>query len=185
MRRAEASWIGSCAVDHLTDLLVASRDGDPAAFAEVVRAAQADVWRFVAHLVGRDHADDVAQDTFVRAFRALPQYRGDAAARTWLLAIARRAGADHIRRLRRQRRLHARLEAHAEPTATTSRASELLDLVHRLGPDRQEAFVLTQVVGCSYAEAAEVCGVPVGTIRSRVARAREELVVHARAAESA
>lgn len=172
-------------MDHLTDLLVASRDGEPAAFAEVVRAAQTDVWRFVAHLVGRHDADDVAQDTFVRAFCALPRYRGEAAARTWLLAIARRAAADHIRRLRRHRRLRARLEVHAAAAEAPGRPSELLDLIHRLGPDRQEAFVLTQVVGCSYAEAADVCDVPVGTIRSRVARAREELVVHARAAESA
>jgi RNA polymerase sigma-70 factor, ECF subfamily len=44
-------------------------------------------------------------------------------------------------------------------------------------PERREAFVLTQVAGLSYAEAAEICGCPVGTIRSRVARAREDLVV--------
>ena len=49
-------------------------------------------------------------------------------------------------------------------------------LLAELDPDRREAFVLTQVVGLSYAEAAEVCGCPVGTIRSRVARARDHLV---------
>ena len=49
--------------------------------------------------------------------------------------------------------------------------------VGALTPDRRDAFVLTQLVGLSYPEAAEVCGVPVGTIRSRVARAREDLVV--------
>lgn len=50
------------------------------------------------------------------------------------------------------------------------------DLLDRLDPDRREAFVLTQLLGLSYAEAAEVAGCPVGTIRSRVARARADLV---------
>jgi RNA polymerase sigma-70 factor, ECF subfamily len=50
------------------------------------------------------------------------------------------------------------------------------DLVARLAPTQREAFVLTQITGCSYAEAAELCGVQIGTIRSRVARARLELI---------
>ncbi len=171
-------------MDDLTALLVASRD-DPDGFAEVVRAAQPSVWRFVAHLVGPADADDVAQDSFVRAFRALPQYRAEASARTWLLAIARRAAADHVRSARRRRRLRARLEAHAATELAPGPAPELSDLVTRLAPERRDAFVLTQIVGCSYEEAAAVCAVPVGTIRSRVARAREELVQRARAAETA
>jgi len=175
-------------VDDLTALLVASRDGDPATFAEVVRGAQADVWRFVAHLVGPAEADDVTQDCFVRAYRARTGFRGDASARTWLLAIARRAAADHVRSQQRRRRLRARLEHHAgslSPPPAGGAAPELEDLVARLEPGRREAFVLTQVIGCSYEEAAGICGVPLGTIRSRVARAREELVARARAAETA
>jgi RNA polymerase sigma-70 factor (ECF subfamily) len=57
-------------------------------------------------------------------------------------------------------------------------------LVDELAPDQREAFVLTQMIGCSYLEAAEVCGVPIGTIRSRVARAREELVDAVRRSET-
>ena len=56
------------------------------------------------------------------------------------------------------------------------------DLVTSLPPAQREAFVLTQISGCSYAEAAEMCGVEIGTIRSRVARARQELVELVRAA---
>lgn len=186
MGLSERAPVWSHPVDDLTALLVASRDGDPATFAEVVRAAQADVWRFVAHLVGPAEADDVTQDCFVRAYRGRSAYRGDASARTWLLAIARRAAADHVRARRRGRRLRARLEEHARPRIHDAGATaELADLVARLEPGRREAFVLTQVVGCSYEEAAGICGVPVGTIRSRVARAREELVARARAAETA
>ena len=67
------------------------RDGDRSALLHALRASQADVWRLATHLVGPQEADDVTQDVFVRAWRALPAYRGDASARTWLLAIARRA----------------------------------------------------------------------------------------------
>jgi RNA polymerase sigma-70 factor (ECF subfamily) len=124
----------------------------------------------------------------VRAWRALPAFRGDASGRTWLLAIARRACADAVRARTRGRRLAGRIEAEAA-VGTPAIGDEvgdlaLAELVHRLEPGRREAIVLTQVAGCSYAEAASVCGVPVGTIRSRVARAREDLLELIRAAET-
>jgi RNA polymerase sigma-70 factor (ECF subfamily) len=174
-------------VDELTRLLVAGRDGDRAAFGAVIRRSQADVWRLAAHLVGREDADDVTQEVFLRVYRALPGYRGEASARTWVLAIARRTCADVIRRTRRRRRLHERVAAHrADPSTPAGESSVCLgDLVARLDDDRRSAFVLTQVVGCSYQEAAEVCGTPVGTIRSRVARARLDLLEQLRAADTA
>ncbi len=174
-------------MDDLTRVLVAARDGDAEAFRRFVRASQADVWRLVAALVSRDEADDIAQDTYVRAWRALPAYRADASARTWLLAIARRAAADALRRRVRHRRLLGRLGTHAEvgSVADGEGADAITRLVADLEPDRRAAFVLTQVVGCSYAETAAVLGVPVGTVRSRVARARDDLVRVVRAAETA
>jgi RNA polymerase sigma-70 factor (ECF subfamily) len=174
-------------VDDLTRLLLASRDGDRGALAAAVRSSQADVWRLTAHLVGPEDADDVTQDVFVRAWRALPAFRGDSSGRTWLLAITRRACADAVRARVRRRRLTARLMSEM-PTGTApdgSDARSITALVASLDVDRREAFVLTQLVGCSYAEAAEVCGVPVGTIRSRVARARDDLVTRVRAADTA
>jgi RNA polymerase sigma-70 factor (ECF subfamily) len=175
-------------MDRLTGELLAARAGDDAALATVVRLAQPDVRRFLRPLVDPADLDDVAQETFLRAYRALPRFRGDASGRTWLLAIARRAAADATRRRVRRRRADERL-AH-QRTGTGGGDGEngaehaLLDLVDRLHPDQRVAFVLTQVVGCSYVEAAAVCGVPVGTIRSRVARAREWLVGEALAAQS-
>jgi RNA polymerase sigma-70 factor (ECF subfamily) len=166
-------------VDDLTRLFLAARDGDRTALFHAVRESQADVWRLAAHLVGRDDADDVTQDTFVRAWRALPAFRGDSSARTWLLAIARRACADAIRgRVRRRRlaeRAAAALPAHDRAGDPTG-AHDVHELITGLDRDQRDAFVLTQVVGCSYEEAASICGVPIGTIRSRVARARERLV---------
>ena len=173
-------------MDQLTSLLVAARDGDEAALTALIRAAQPDVWRLVAHLVGREDADDVTQETFLRAYQSLPKYRAEAGARTWLLTIARNTAADTIRRTQRQRRLRARMEAESPDgyVASPDHGHGLNELVDQLEPERRDAFVLTQVVGCSYQEAAEVCGVKIGTIRSRVARAREQLVEQVRATET-
>ena len=166
--------VSSVAVDELTRLFLAARDGDRTALLQAVRASQADVWRLARHLVGPDDADDVTQDTFVRAWRALPALRGDSSARTWLLSIARRACADAVRRNVRRRRLAELVAASCggtgAPADDPSGAHAVGALVDELPRDQRVAFVLTQVVGCSYAEAAEACGVPVGTIRSRVAR---------------
>jgi RNA polymerase sigma-70 factor (ECF subfamily) len=174
--------------DDLTRLLLAARGGDRLALAGAIRVSQGEVWRLAFHLVGASDADDVTQDTYVRAWRALERFRGDSSGRTWLLAIARRACADAVRKKMRERRLADRL--HAEAAELSSRHADLpvahglRELVDELDTDRREAFVLTQVVGCSYAEAATVCAVPVGTIRSRVARARADLVEAVRAADT-
>ncbi|MGH9041578.1 MAG: sigma-70 family RNA polymerase sigma factor [Acidimicrobiia bacterium] len=154
---------------------MAARDGDRLALASWIRNSQAEVWRLCAQLVSREAADDVTQEVFLRAYRALPGFRGDSSARTWLLSIARRTCADAIRDLRRRRRLHARLER-PEATVDPTRAIPVEALLEGLDPDRRQAFVLTQVLGLSYGEAAEVCSCPVGTIRSRVARARADLI---------
>jgi RNA polymerase sigma-70 factor (ECF subfamily) len=174
-------------MDPLTRDLLAARDGDRLALVAAIRTAQPEVWRMASHLVGPDAADDVTQDVFVRAWRALPAYRGDASGRTWLLSIARRACADAVRHLTRRRRLAKRLGRsgpRVSPAADATSEWAVTELVDSIDVARREAFVLTQVVGCSYAEAAEIVGVPVGTIRSRVARAREDLLTLLRAAEA-
>ncbi|TDC57680.1 sigma-70 family RNA polymerase sigma factor [Micromonospora sp. KC207] len=165
--------------DAATEWALAARDGDPAAQAAFVRATQAEVWRFAAALVDPDSADDLTQETYLRAFRALPTFAGRSTARTWLLGIARHACADHLRVAVRRRRLAERLASHAHtdlPHPDPAGQLGATDLVRRLSAERREAFVLTQLLGLSYAEAAAVEGVPVGTIRSRVARARHDLV---------
>ncbi|MFI6163551.1 sigma-70 family RNA polymerase sigma factor [Micromonospora haikouensis] len=165
--------------DPATGWALAARDGDPAAQAAFVRATQAEVWRFAAALVDPDTADDLTQETYLRAFRALPAFAGRSSARTWLLGIARRACADHLRVVVRRRRLAERLASHAHtdlPHPDPAGQLGAADLVRRLPAERRGAFVLTQLLGLSYAEAAAVEGVPVGTIRSRVARARHDLV---------
>jgi RNA polymerase sigma-70 factor (ECF subfamily) len=162
-------------VDELTALAIAARDGDRFALGAFVRQSQADVWRYCAHLAGRAHADDLTQDAFVRVLRALPAFRGDASARTWLLTIARNTVADSIRRERR-RRPFDRLGGRERVADDVPARAEVRAVLSALDPDRRAAFVLTQLLGLSYAEAADVCGCEIGTIRSRVARARAQLV---------
>ena len=68
-------------MDELTRLFVAARDGDRMALTEAIRASAADVWRFTAHLAGAADADDLTQDTYLRAWRALPEFRAESSAR--------------------------------------------------------------------------------------------------------
>lgn len=161
-------------MDELTRLLTDAADGDRLALASFIRRTQADVWRFCAHLVDPQAADDLTQEVYLRALRSVPGFRGDASARTWLLSVARRVAADEIRRRQRRRRLPD--PRPPDPVPDTGSEVELHELVATLDGDQRTAFVLTQLVGLTYAEAAGACKVPVGTIRSRVARARERLV---------
>lgn len=175
-------------MDPLTRAALAARDGDDAAFTTFVRLSQVDVRRLCAHLVDQQRADDVAQEVYLRAYRSLPRYRGDASARTWLLRIARNTVADALRAAGRRRRLDGRVAMGRRPAddvvADHAGAVGVEQLLAGLVEDRRAAFVLTQVLGLPYAEAAEVCGVPVGTIRSRVARARDDLLAELTADEA-
>jgi RNA polymerase sigma-70 factor (ECF subfamily) len=161
---------------------LAARDGDRAAIAGFVTATQRDVIRFVAHLAGPGEADDLAQETFLRAMKALPGFEGRSSARTWLLSIARHTVLDHLRAQTRRPRLAALADWAAVADASQPGRGHQFDeqvlleqLIAQLDPDRREAFAATQILGLSYADAAEVIGCPVGTVRSRVARARDDL----------
>ncbi|MDN4517442.1 RNA polymerase sigma factor SigC [Mycolicibacterium austroafricanum] len=166
--------------DHVTALALAAGHGDDAALEQFVKATQRDVWRSVAYLGDPGTADDLTQETFLRAIASLPRFSGRSSARTWLLSIARRVVVDQIRRNQaRPRTQHTVdvdviLERH-RPVQGFENLVEIRVLLDGLDEDRRHALLLTQVLGLSYAEAAEVCSCPVGTIRSRVARAREDL----------
>ena len=162
--------------DDVTRQALAARGGDRVAFAGFVRQTQGDVWRLCAHLVDPGSADDLTQETYLRAVTAIGRFRGDSSAKTWLLTIARRVCADSVRRRTRRRRALLRRGPEPEVVASQSGHVELQEVMATLSPDRRAAFTLTQVLGLSYEEAAEVVACPVGTIRSRVARARADLV---------
>jgi RNA polymerase sigma-70 factor, ECF subfamily len=167
-------------MDELTRLAVAARAGAPHDMAAFIRASRRQVWSLCANLVDEDAADDLTQETYLKVFRALGSFRHDSSARTWLLSIARHVCMDELRqRVRRRRRdslFAATVDAesgHHDQTGET----DVQELLSHLDVDRRAAFVLTQLIGLSYEEVAAICRCPVGTIRSRVARARADLIV--------
>ena len=161
--------------DPLRHLLDAANEGDERALEALVRATQGAVWQVCLRLGSPGEEEDLVQDTYLRAVKAMPAYRGDAPVLPWLLSIARRACADHVRVRERRRRLRDKLVAHTTDTAEVP-VEPTGDLLDSLDADRRDAFVLTQLAGMSYDEAAAALGCPIGTVRSRVARARADLV---------
>ncbi|MER6619090.1 sigma-70 family RNA polymerase sigma factor [Streptomyces sp. NPDC000931] len=179
--------------DTATAWALAARGGDSDAVDRFVRALHRDVIRYVARLCADPQAvDDLTQDTFLRALGSLHRFEGRSSARTWLLAIARRAVADSHRRTA----VRPRTADVPDWQLAVERAQPrglpgfddgivLLDLLDRLPDERREAFVLTQLLGLPYTEAAALGDCPVGTVRSRVARARTTLAALVTEAEEA
>jgi RNA polymerase sigma-70 factor (ECF subfamily) len=123
-------------------------------------------------------AEDLTQDCFVRAFRNWEVFHGTGSRQAWLFAIARNAQVDWFRKLSREKRA---LQTHGgsggevslEPAAEDTEA--LWRAIEGLGPDQREVIHLRFAAGLSYAEIAEMLGVPVGTVRSRLHRGLETL----------
>lgn len=191
-RRSRREHCDTGSVDHLTRLLVAARDGDQVTLERFVAETQADVWRMCRYLGDVQCADDLAQETYERAIGSIHRFRGEGSARGWLLTIARRTCVDHTRRAGRRRRLDRAVLSNATAgsldgsliTPDMSGRIDLDDVLAHLDDDRRSAFVLTQVLGMQYDEVAEVLDCPIGTVRSRVARARHDLVAMMREPEA-
>ncbi|MFJ2721221.1 sigma-70 family RNA polymerase sigma factor [Streptomyces sp. NPDC091412] len=170
--------------ESITAWALAARAGDPRAVENFVRALQRDVRHYVTYLSHNPQAaDDLAQDTFVRALGSLHRFEGRSSARTWLLSIARRAVIDSYRHASARPRLADTDDWQATAECAQERGLPgfdegivLTDLLEALPDERREAFVLTQIAGLPYAEAAELSDCPIGTVRSRVARARAWLI---------
>jgi len=150
-----------------------ARAGDLRAFEELVRLYQAEVFRFAWHLTrDRTLAEDVTQDTFLRAFRFIHGYRGGQRFGSWLFAIARNCAMDALRK-RGTVAEHDEREPRATPDASTR--VELDAALAAVSAEHRDAFLLVEVFGLSYQEAADVLGVAVGTVKSRMFRARRAL----------
>jgi RNA polymerase sigma-70 factor (ECF subfamily) len=172
------------ATDPLRLSLEAARSGDDRAVAELVRATESHVRHLCAHLVGPSEAEDLAQETYLRMLRAMHGYRGEAPVLVWLLTITRKVCADHVRRSTRRAGIVRRFPKRPQDVVA-DHSVELGLLLDDLPEDQRTAFELTQVLGFPYEEAAALVDCPVGTIRSRVARARGRLLGQVRTAESA
>nr|WP_268913672.1 RNA polymerase sigma factor [Corynebacterium uropygiale] len=176
----------------VTELALAAGRGDREALAQFIRATQDDVWRLLAHLGGPESADDLTQETYLRVLGALPRFAARSSARTWLLSLARRVWVDNIRHdMARPRKSAADYDevAASRPdegtdSATWSAWIDARTVINQLPEERREALILTQVLGYTYEEAAHIAGVRVGTIRSRVARARKDVIEATRIEDS-
>jgi RNA polymerase sigma-70 factor (ECF subfamily) len=167
--------------EAVTELALAAARGNARALEAFIKATQQDVWRFVTYLSDASAADDLTQETFLRAIGAIERFSGRSSARTWLLAIARRVVADHIRHAQSRPRTASGADPdHYRSGDRHARGFEDLvevtTMIASLTTEQREALLLTQLLGLPYADAAAVCGCPVGTIRSRVARARDALL---------
>lgn len=133
-------------------------------------------------------ADDLVQETVLRALAALDQFQPGTNLRAWLYTIARNLFYETARRRRRERDVMSDYAASpdlARSDAPASRGDDLRDLdgvIWRLTPRLREALLLVGVQEMTYAEAADVCGVSIGTVKARVSRARAQIMVMVNAA---
>lgn len=177
-------WLRAATVGDVDDLVVArARRGDQDAFAEIVGHYDHRLRALAYRLLGeRDRMDDVLQEVYVKAFRSLPRFKGEAALGTWLYRIAYNACLDDLRRRPPSRPIsldddHARSVADraAGPAEIAVQRGDLAAALDRLPPDQRAAVMLVDAYGLDYAHAATVLGVKAGTIGSRVSRARTVL----------
>lgn len=170
--------------EAVTLLALAARDGDPVAVDQFVRALHRDVRRYVAYLsADPQSAEDLTQETFLRALGSLHRFEGRSSARTWLLSIARRTVVDSLRHKAARPKIADRDDWQTAAEQSQPRGLPgfedgvaLAELLAAIPAERREVFVLTQLMGLPYAEAALMLGCPIGTVRSRVARARSSLI---------
>jgi RNA polymerase sigma-70 factor (ECF subfamily) len=168
-------------------LIERALEGDLSAFEELVDRYRGVVFRTASRIVGREEAEDVTQDAFLRAFHRLGQYRGTAAFRTWLLQITQNAAFSSLARGRR-RPSEARDEPpddvpdrdlRRQPAAELERRERqqrLEDKLKLLRPEYRSLLVLRDLEGFSYTEIAEVLQMPLGSVKGRLHRARDELI---------
>ncbi|MGI8716169.1 MAG: RNA polymerase sigma factor [Solirubrobacteraceae bacterium] len=151
----------------------------PAHFSLFYERHLATVAIFLARRVGSELAEDLTAEVFARAFRSRATFRPDhGTGLPWLLGIANHLVADHRRAERRRLALLQRLqvnEAHFDPDPVSRAEPELVRQLRRLPAPERDTLLLVVWGELSYAEAASALGVPVGTVRSRIARARQRL----------
>ncbi len=153
-------------------ILARARAGDVDAFEELVRTYQGDLYRF-AYSYTRDRAlaEDATQEAFLRAYRFLPSFRGESRFGSWLFRIARNCALDLIRARRGQEERALRAPEPLGPPDASARV-ELHTALAAVSPEHREPFLLIEVFGLSYQEAADVLKLRVGTVKSRMHRAR-------------
>jgi len=175
-------------------LAARARMGERPAFEQLVRRHQDRAFRFILRMIGsRDEAMDLTQETFLKAYRALPDWRPEARFSTWLFQIARNAALDALRRRRHTEFVSLTAgpdEDSIEPCDTAPLPEERLADKQRIGlleralrdlpVEQREILLLRELENMSYADIAETLAIEAGTVKSRLARARVAVLAHYR-----
>jgi RNA polymerase sigma-70 factor (ECF subfamily) len=168
-------------------LIQKTLDGQSAAFGELVRKYQDRLYNTMVHVTGcRDDAQDVVQDAFVQAFVKLDSFQQASAFYTWLYRIAFNVAISHRRRKKPTTSVEeTRRSSGDEPSDDDAGPSERLeqeerrrlvqDAIARLSEEHRTILVLREIDGCCYETIAEILELPIGTVRSRLHRARLQL----------
>jgi len=189
------------AADADAPLIERVKRGDAKAFEMLVVKYQRRIERLIGRMVRDvDLVPDIAQETFIRAYRAIPQFRGDSAFYTWLYRIAVNTAKKALVELKRDPVLSATAVTSRDEDDETSRVeNELSDgetpdallaskeiatavnaAIEALSDDLRQAITLRELEGLSYEEIAQVMNCPIGTVRSRIFRAREAIATRLR-----
>lgn len=171
------------------DCIARAQRGEVAAFSELVARHQERIYRFLLRLTrSQEDARELAQETFLSAYEALPRWRPQARLSTWLLHIARNQALDWLRRARRvdfvalDEALADQLPSNT-PTPEAAlqarqRIAALEGALARLSLEHREILLLRDIEDMPYEDIAEVLGIGLGTVKSRIARARAGLLQH-------
>ena len=168
-----------------SQLLKKAREGDPAAFQALIRPHLEKVYRF-ARSFARDwtDAEDIAQEALLKAFSSLKGYREEASLSTWLFQITKNTGIDWYRgKLAKSRDREDEIPEHAAVSERSQeqmleereRAEALWEAIHELDAKFRVPLVLFEIEGMSTEEVSRIEGIPLGTVRSRLTRARRHL----------
>lgn len=162
-------------------LVRAAQNGDVDAFEELVRRYQTSIYRVALRMLGSGaDAQDAVQETFVRAWRALPRFRHDSAISTWLYRIVTRRALDRIASRRSTGTLdEVEVEAGPDPAQAAEHQERLRAIrraIAKLPPDQRAALVLREFEGLSYQEVAQVLGASVPAVKTRIHRARLTII---------
>ncbi|HZP58915.1 MAG TPA: sigma-70 family RNA polymerase sigma factor [Opitutaceae bacterium] len=178
-------------------LVARFKSGDESAFNEMVTRYWGRIYSMVLHLLrNQQDAEEVTQDAFIRAHRGLANFRGESAFSTWLYQIATNLARNRYWYWWRRKRdrtvsidqpigadnetplseiFAAELETPEDATVTQEFVSRIAEGMEKLSPKHREILILRNVKNLSYEEIAEILGISVGTVKSRIARARESL----------
>jgi RNA polymerase sigma factor (sigma-70 family) len=161
----------------MDDIASRAAAGDDVAFGTLVRQHQGKVRAFLLRMTKSNHAlaDDLAQETFLEAYRKITQYRGDGTFQSWLYRIAYSRFLMEVRRKRPEGDATDVDLPSADPTIANDTRLDLERAMQRLSPPERAALTLCYAMEFSNGEAADVLNIPVGTVKSHVLRGREKL----------